>query len=106
VASSPLTFQEIDHAAFPLFGLGFEAGRRGGCGPAVYNAGNEIAVQAFLDGKVRFPEMAEVVHEAMEQLGADAARDVRDVFEADAEARSVAVEAVRRLAEARTGATS
>ena len=84
----------------------FEAGRRGGCGPAVYNAGNEIAVQAFLDGKVRFPEMAEVVHEAMEQLGADAARDVRDVFEADAEARSVAVEAVRRLAEARTGATS
>lgn len=106
VASSPLTFQEIDHVAFPLFGLGFEAGRRGGCGPAVYNAGNEIAVQAFLDGKIRFPEMAEVVHEAMEQVGADAARDVSDVFTADAQARSVATEAVRRLAEARAGATS
>jgi 1-deoxy-D-xylulose-5-phosphate reductoisomerase len=106
VASSPLTFQEIDHAAFPLFGLGFEAGRRGGCGPAVYNAGNEIAVQAFLDGKIRFPEMAEVVHEAMEQVGADAARDVKDVFAADAEARRVASQVAHRLAEARAGATS
>jgi 1-deoxy-D-xylulose-5-phosphate reductoisomerase len=106
VASSPLTFQEIDRVAFPLFGLGFEAGRRGGCGPAVYNAGNEIGVQAFLEGKIRFPEMAEVVHETMEQVGADAARDVKDVLTADAEARSVASEAVRRLADARAGAKS
>lgn len=106
VAASPLTFEEIDHAAFPLFGLGAEAGRRGGCAPAVYNAGNEIAVQAFLEGKVRFPEMADVVHEAMEEVGSDVVRDVKDVFAADEAARTVAMEAVRRLGEARAGAAS
>jgi 1-deoxy-D-xylulose-5-phosphate reductoisomerase len=106
VAASPLTFEEIDHAAFPLFGLGAEAGRRGGCAPAVYNAGNEIAVQAFLEGRVRFPEMADVVHEAMEEVGADVVRDVKDVVAADEAARAVATEAVRRLGEARAGAAS
>lgn len=106
VSASPLTFEEIDHVAFPLFGLGFEAGRRGGCGPAVYNAGNEIAVEAFLDRRIRFPEMADVVQEAMEEVGAHAAHDVAEVLAADAEARAVARETVRRLEGARAGATS
>jgi 1-deoxy-D-xylulose-5-phosphate reductoisomerase len=106
VASSPLTFEEIDHGAFPLFGLGVEAGRRGGCGPAAYNAGNEIAVEAFLDGRVRFPEMGDVVHETLEEVGSAVVRNVEDVFEADRAAREVAREAVRRLVEARTGAAS
>lgn len=106
VAASPLTFEEIDHAAFPLFGLGVEAGRRGGCAPAGYNAGNEIAVQAFLEGRVRFPEMVDVVHEAMEEVGSTVVRDVKDVFTADSAARDVANETVRKLGEARTGAAS
>jgi 1-deoxy-D-xylulose-5-phosphate reductoisomerase len=106
VAASPLTFEEIDHEAFPLFALGGEAGRRGGCAPAVYNAGNEIAVQAFLEGRVRFPEMAEVVHQTMEKVGSHNVRNVEDVMAADAEARDVAVETVRRLGEARAGAAS
>jgi 1-deoxy-D-xylulose-5-phosphate reductoisomerase len=105
VAASPLTFEDIDHEAFPMFGLGVEAGRRGGCAPAVYNAGNEIAVQAFLEGRVRFPEMAEVVNEAMEEVGADVVRDVKDVLAADAAARTVATETARRLEETRVGAT-
>ena len=106
VRASPLTFEDIDHAAFPLFGLGTEAGRRGGGAPAVYNAGNEIAVQAFLEGRVRFPEMADVVSEAMERVGQDEIRDTRDVFEADAAARQAAAAAARRLGGATTGATS
>jgi len=106
VAASPLTFEKIDHAAFPLFRLGVEAGRRGGCAPAVYNAGNEIAVQAFLEKRVRFPEMADVVHEAMEEVGSDMVRDLKDVLEADGAARAKASEVVRRLGEATTGATS
>jgi 1-deoxy-D-xylulose-5-phosphate reductoisomerase len=106
VSASPLTFEEIDHVAFPLFGLGFQAGRHGGCTPAVYNAGNEIAVQAFLHRKIRFPEMADVVHEAMRQIGAQPAHDVKDVLTADEEARAVARETVRRLEGARAGATS
>ncbi|MDH3205264.1 MAG: 1-deoxy-D-xylulose-5-phosphate reductoisomerase [Gemmatimonadota bacterium] len=106
VAASPLTFEEIDHGAFPLFGLGVEAGRRGGCAPAAYNAGNEIAVQAFLEGRVRFPEMADVVNKSLEEVGSDVVRDVKDVFAADHAARDVALEVVRRLSEARAGATS
>jgi len=106
VGASPLTFEEIDRAAFPLFGLGAEAGRRGGAAPAVYNAGNEIAVQAFLEGRVRFPEMAEVVSEAMESVGSGEIRDTRDVFEADRAARQAATATARRLGGAATGAAS
>jgi 1-deoxy-D-xylulose-5-phosphate reductoisomerase len=106
VSASPLTFEPIDHAAFPLFGLGREAGRRGGGAPAVYNAGNEIAVEAFLDGRVRFPEMADVVSEAMDRVGSSEVRDVRDVFEVDRAARDAAADAVRKLGGAMTRATT
>jgi len=106
VTASPLTFEEIDHGAFPLFALGGEAGRRGGSAPAAYNAGNEIAVQAFLEKSIRFPEMADVVHEALEQIGSDPVRDLEDVLAVDREARAVASGTVRRLSEARTGAAS
>jgi 1-deoxy-D-xylulose-5-phosphate reductoisomerase len=102
VGASPLTFEEIDEAAFPLFGLGTEAGRRGGIAPAVYNAGNEIAVQAFLEGKVRFPEMADVVSEAMESMGQGEIRDAEDVFEVDSAARRAAAAAAGRLGGATT----
>jgi 1-deoxy-D-xylulose-5-phosphate reductoisomerase len=106
VSASPLTFEHVDHASFPLFGLGADAGRRGGCAPAVYNAGNEIAVKAFLEGRIRFPEMADVVSEAMTRVGAGVVSDVADVLAADAEAREAARAAVETLSEKRVGATS
>ena len=104
VRASPLTFEEIDHAAFPLFGLGAEAGRRGGCAPVVYNASNEVAVQAFLENRIRFPEMADVVSEAMARVGSGEVRTVEDVVAADKEARAAATEVAARLT--RTGAVS
>ncbi len=106
VRSSPLTFDEIDGEAFPMFGLGQEAGRRGGCAPAVYNASNEVAVTAFLERKIRFPEIAAVVEGAMEKVGSDEIHDLGDVMAADGAARAVAAETVRRLSEARTGKAS
>jgi 1-deoxy-D-xylulose-5-phosphate reductoisomerase len=106
VRASPLTFEDIDHEAFPLFGLGVEAGRRGGCAAAVYNAGNEIAVQAFLEERVRFPEMADVVEAALDGVGVHEIHDVGDVLAADAEARSLAIGAVRRLERVRTETTA
>ena len=105
VAAPSLTFEEIDHEAFPMFGIGIEAGRRSGCAPAVYNAANEIAVQAFLENGIRFPEIAEVVFETMEQIGTDAVRDLDDVMSADVAARTVAAEMAGRLGEARMGTT-
>jgi len=105
VRASPLTFEEIDHAAFPLFGLGAEAGRRGGCAPVVYNATNEVAVGEFLGGRIRFPEMADVVSEALAKVGTSEVCSVEDVLSVDREARRVAVEVAGRLA-ARVGASS
>jgi len=100
VMASPLTFEAIDHEAFPLFGMGVEAGRRGGCAPAVYNAGNEIAVQAFLEEKVSFQDMAEVVHTALDGVGNHDVHTVEDILAADAAARRLAREAVVRLGRA------
>jgi 1-deoxy-D-xylulose-5-phosphate reductoisomerase len=106
VKASPLTFEEIDAAAFPLFGLGVEAGRRGGCAPAVFNAGNEVAVQAFLEERVRFPEMADVVMAALEGVGTHEVQTVDDVLAADVAARNYAKRTVERLGSARTGKTA
>jgi len=106
VGAPPLTFEEIDHEAFPMFGLGVEAGRRSGCVPAVYNAANEVAVQAFLEDRIRFPEIADSVQEAMERVGADELRDMDDVVAADAAGRAVAAEVAARLGETRIETTS
>ena len=106
VRSPPLTFEEIDQEAFPLFGLGVEAGAKGGAAPAAYNAGNEIAVQAFLEGRIRFPEMVDVVSEAIDGVGVGQLTSVEDVLAVDGTARVVATEVAHRLGEARMGTTS
>ncbi len=104
--ASPLTFEEIDHEAFPMFSLGVEAGRRSGCSPAVYNAANEIAVQVFLEDRIRFPEIARTVQETMDRMGTSAIRDIDDVLDVDSAARAVATEVADALSAARTGTTS
>jgi 1-deoxy-D-xylulose-5-phosphate reductoisomerase len=106
VRGSPLTFESIDDDAFPMFGLGVEAGRRSGCAPAVYNAANEVAVQAFLEDRIRFPEIAVVVDGSMERIGVSDLTDLGDVIAADAEARTVARDAVVRLGNASMEKTS
>ena len=105
VRSSPLTFEDIDHEAFPMFSLGVEAGQRSGCAPAVYNAGNEIAVQAFLEDRIHFPDISEVVRRTMDRIGADEPRDLDDVIAVDTAARTVASEEVSACGEA-MGTTS
>ncbi len=94
VRSSPLTFEEVDHANFPLFRIGVEAGRAGGRAPAVFNAANEIAVTGFLEERIGFAGMAGVVEAALEAVGSGSIEGVDDVLEADREARRAAREAV------------
>jgi 1-deoxy-D-xylulose-5-phosphate reductoisomerase len=96
VRSSPLTFEAVDRRLFPLFELGVEAGRTGGTAPAVFNAANEVAVEAFLAGRLRFPDMAGVVETALAQHDVDDVDDVEDVLGADRDARVVARRAVER----------
>ena len=97
VQASPLTFEEIDHEAFPLFSLGCEAGKRGGAAPAAFNAANEVAVRAFLDERVRFTDLVDIVRDAVDRVGTWKVLDVDDVFQADQEARAVAEAAAERV---------
>ena len=90
VRSSPLTFEEIDRERFGLFALGVGAGVRGGTAPAVFNAANEIAVQAFLSRNIRFVDMPEVVAHALATVPKRNVETVEDVLEADAAARIAA----------------
>jgi 1-deoxy-D-xylulose-5-phosphate reductoisomerase len=101
--SSPLTFEEVDRKAFPLFGLGVESGRRGGVAPAVFNAGNEVAVAAFLEERIRFREMEDVVASALEVVPQSGIARVEDVLEADRAARSAAEAVVASLTKLETG---
>ena len=94
ILSSPLTFEEIDRDRFALFALGVEAGIRGGNAPAVFNAANEVAVQAFLSRDIRFVEMPEVVGHALETIPKRNVDTVDDVLESDKLARITASEFV------------
>jgi 1-deoxy-D-xylulose-5-phosphate reductoisomerase len=85
-----LDFQPVDADAFPLLGLARKAGELGGTYPCAFNAANEVAVAAFLDGRLPFLGIAEVVEETLEQSTGAPARDLDELIEADAEARSVA----------------
>ncbi len=89
-----LTFEPVDDAAFPCLGLARAAGIAGGTAPCVLNAANEVAVHAFLDGRLPFPGIAAVVETALEQLPAVPVRAFDSLYEADREARAVAADAV------------
>lgn len=87
VELSPLTFEPVRLDAFPALALGLAAGRRGGSAPAVYNAANEQAVALFLDGRIRFGDIARAIGTALDALG-DSAGDTRDaLLAADSAAR-------------------
>ncbi|NNM34068.1 MAG: 1-deoxy-D-xylulose-5-phosphate reductoisomerase, partial [Gemmatimonadetes bacterium] len=88
--ASPLVFEEVDVDRFPLFRVGTDAGRRGGAAPAVFNAANEVAVAAFLDGDVTFFEMADIVENTVAELGDREIPDVQSVERVDRAAREMA----------------
>jgi 1-deoxy-D-xylulose-5-phosphate reductoisomerase len=92
LAEHTLTFESPDRTAFPLLELGYEAGRRGESAPAVLNAADEIAVEAFLDGRIGFSAIPRVVAGALERVPLRKLESVADVVAVDAEARSVASE--------------
>ena len=97
VALSPLVFEPVDEERFPLFGLGVNAGRAGGAAPAVFNAANEVAVEAYLKGWVTFPGMAEVVAGTLKALDGCTASNLRDVLRVDGAARRRAAAEVERI---------
>src|SRR3954470_6749893 len=93
--TSPQTweFLPLDEDAFPAVRLARQAGARGGTAPAVYNAANEVCVQAFLAGEMRFTDIVPTVERVLAAhpvLSKETGLTVEDVLEADAWARAEA----------------
>jgi 1-deoxy-D-xylulose-5-phosphate reductoisomerase len=86
-SGATLEFHAPDLDTFPLLALARSAGERGGTAPCVFNAANEVAVAAFLDEKLPFLDIAEVVEETLASADTFAARDLDDLITADADAR-------------------
>jgi 1-deoxy-D-xylulose-5-phosphate reductoisomerase len=89
-----LSFEEPDLEAFPCLRLVLEAAEAGGTAPCVLNAADEVAVHAFLAGKLPFWGIPRVVEQALEELPAHPVRHFSDLYGADAEAREKARELV------------
>ena len=85
-----LAFEAVDDHAFPLLGLARAAGEVGGTAPCAYNAANEIAVAAFLEGRLAFADIASVVEETLARVDGAPARDLDELVAADDEARRLA----------------
>jgi 1-deoxy-D-xylulose-5-phosphate reductoisomerase len=83
-----LTFEEPDEARFPALGLARRAGEAGGTLPAVLNAANEIAVEAFCHGKLRFDQISQAVARTMERHQVAAHPTLEEILAADAWARA------------------
>jgi len=89
-AGLTLEFEAPDLDAFPLLRLAREAGERGGTYPCAFNAANEVAVAAFLDGRLGFLEIADTVEQTLAQVDGSPARDLDELVAADATARRLA----------------
>jgi 1-deoxy-D-xylulose-5-phosphate reductoisomerase len=91
-----LDFEQPDRGVFACLGLAEQAGRAGGLHPAWLNAGNEVAVAAFLAGRIAWGSIAEVVEETLGACDGADASGPEDVVEADRRAREHAERSVRR----------
>jgi 1-deoxy-D-xylulose-5-phosphate reductoisomerase len=91
---SQLTFEAPDPEAFPCLGLAYEAGRAGGGAPATISGANEVAVEAFLAGRIPWLAISDVNAAVLDQ-GVGNVSEVADVLEADRVARERARAAVR-----------
>ncbi len=90
-----LTFAEPDTETFPCLRLAREAGEAGGTAPCVLNAADEVAVSAFLGGRIPFTAIAEVVERTLEALPAVPPGHFEDLYAVDAEARERARELIQ-----------
>ena len=89
-----LTFEAPDTDAFPCLRLAREAAAAGGTGPCVLNAANEVAVHAFLNGRLGFMGIPAVIEQTLEKVGASGVHGFDSLYESDARARDVAGELV------------
>ncbi len=95
------SFAPIDESRFPAVALARTCGEIGGGLPAIFNASNEVAVQAFIDGQISFTDIFMIVSQSVDHLRASVAvtlRDLDDVSAAEDDARRIAGEFVKKVA--------
>jgi 1-deoxy-D-xylulose-5-phosphate reductoisomerase len=85
-----LVFQRPDFERFPCLKLAYDALSAGGTAPAILNAANEVAVQAFLDEKIGFRMIDRIIRRVMESLPHDEMSDIEALVEQDTRARTLA----------------
>jgi 1-deoxy-D-xylulose-5-phosphate reductoisomerase len=93
----PLGFERPDPGRFPCLRLAFAALAAGGTAPTVLNAANEVAVQAFLEGDIRFTDIAVIIEGTMERAAISEASSLQVILDSDAGARLLAREQIARL---------
>jgi 1-deoxy-D-xylulose-5-phosphate reductoisomerase len=97
--SGALTFERPDFVRFRALALAYDVLAAGGTAPAIFNAANEVAVAAFLAGRLAFPRITQVIETALERVAPARVRALDDVLSADRSARAVAEAALdQRLA--------
>jgi len=89
-ATAALAFEPPDPVRFPCLRLAREAAKRGGTAPVVLNAANEVAVAAFLEGKLNFAGIAQVIDHVLQQHTPGSVQVLEDVLEADRQGRELA----------------
>jgi len=89
-AVASLTFEAPDLDAFPALALARAAGISGGTAPCVLNAANEVAVHAFLAGRLRFLEIPDVIERTLDELSSEPVTSFESLYEADRHARELA----------------
>ena len=101
---SNLSFLKPDTSRFPALQTAYEACRTGGCMPTVLNAANEVAVATFLDGKLKFPEISQVVAETLARMDYMADTDIETILKADRLARLESAQVLRDMRKQAMGA--
>jgi 1-deoxy-D-xylulose-5-phosphate reductoisomerase len=96
-AVGELTFEPVDLESFPCLRLAREAAVEGGTAPCILNAANEVAVHAFLEGRLRFLGIATVIERVLDSLPSERVHAFESLYEADRHARALAAEAVAAL---------
>jgi 1-deoxy-D-xylulose-5-phosphate reductoisomerase len=99
-ALGTLHFEPVDFDRYPCYGLVLDAARRGGTSPVIAATADEVAVAAFVDGRIRFGEIADVIAGTLSAVAPGDAPDVDAVLGAEEEAREAAGHVVGRLAAA------
>ena len=90
-----LNFLPLDALRYPALALCYKAGKRGGTMPAALNAANEVCVEAFIDRKISFTNIVEIVERTLESCDITDTPSIDEIFEADRQAREISMKFIR-----------